>query len=264
MITRDELVLQETAQDIESARVDLVGRRDQLVSDLDERINALDQLARSLDAGSIEPKTAQSRVRQLLGERSPASTRRAGRTTIGLSAPQSHPLRSEPSKTTKSSTLISRILTELDGRIVAVLQGTRDREDRREVRVELGLLWHFRRGLGDYSDELPKDAVLRDSVNQFAEHCQGVLEDVALGGSKRLMRLLEFERTLVSELVALGGVGGPIREQLKQAAAVLESDANDLTAAKRHTLEIYENLRRELDRHFPPSTPTIIDDLLRP
>lgn len=266
---------EEAGRDVSAALADLRGRRDQTVAELDERLRLLEQIGADLASGAIEPKSAQDRVRRLIHERSTSTSRgvRAGRTKIGMRIPSEGtpttphastlPVRAPmgPSPTVASAA-IQKALSLLDGRMVGLLTETLSEQQRKEARLELALLRAIRSSLTRQLDSLPHDVVLLGSVIEFAEDVQQTLNDLSEGGSKRVRRLLDYDRELASQLVALGGSVSGVKEQLKQAQSLLAGDDKTLDTALSQALSAFEALSNELKRKFKSNERSFLDELV--
>jgi hypothetical protein len=265
MAIRDQLA-EEAARDISAARAELSGRRDQVVAEYDERLSALQSLAGALEDGSSEPKAVQQRVRQILGERAATGTMRAGRTTIGMSVPTAKPtqpvapVQMGPTPSRAGQT-VAKVIGDLDAHMVTILTRSGGTEARRTARCELSLLLRVRRGLERQAADLPRDVVLLGSVVEYADLAEATLADLVTGGAARVKRLLEHDRTVLSEVGALGGTTGPLKERLQKARATAE--AGKVDAAASEAVAIYGELQQQLDQRSPLADPTLLDDLAR-
>lgn len=265
----------QASKDVAAALADIRGRRDQVAAEYDERLRQLEELASGLRDGSVDARTAQDKVRRLINERAGAGvggrTVRAGRTKIGMRLP-SEPTPSSTSINSMRAPLgpspavataaVNRALTVLDARIVALLTEERSGGDGAEARLELALLRAVRGSLDRQIATMPSDVVLLGSVIEFAESVLETVGDLEEGGQKRVRRLLEYDRELVSQLVALGGSVAGVKEQLKKAQTLLGSDEAMLKSAVSEALLAFTRLVKELKKHLDDGPRSLMDDLL--
>jgi hypothetical protein len=267
-MSREDILAQDTARDIAAARAELTGRRDQLVAEYDERLNALASLESNLTDGSVDIRAAQHRVRQLLGDRGGVSTSplRAGRTTVGLTVPTAKqtgpitPMQMSPTPS-KASAAVVKVITDVDAYLVSVLTKSGGDAARRAARLELSLLLRLRRGLERHTADLPRDVVLLGSVVEYADNGEQIIGDLQAGGAGRAKRLLEHDRALLSELVALGGNATGLKEQLTRAKGLVES--GKVEEAEAEAVSIFSRLHDELDKKSPLSSSTLLDELAK-
>ena len=271
---RENQLEEDVARDIAAAKAEFSGRRDHLLAEYEERLNALDSVANDLEEGRLEPKAAQSRVRQLLGERSNAtSTVRAGRTRIGMSPQHAlHRMANTPSGVRKQSgpsiartgALISKVVSELDGRLVWAMASARAGDVNAGLRIELGLLIHLRRTLQRYQEELPSDVVLLGSIHEFAESVEEILSDLAEGGQKHLKGLVRYLKALIAEVAAAGGKVSALKQKVQQAQNFAEKghSAEHFERARKELLAAYSVLRQEFEQRLPLRSPSLLDQLL--
>lgn len=264
-------ILTEAERDLTAARAELAGRRDQIAQEYAERLAALDQLESDMRAGAVDARTAQAQIRRILSnDRQPAAApRTAGRTRIGMNRPM--PMARQPSGSgvpmaprvtpARTQMAVAKILASLDRRIVQILSAARG-DLREEARFELSLLLQLRRTLEAHLEDLPNDVVLLASVTEYTDHAQEALDDLEAGGEGRLRRLLDHERALVSELVALGGAVAGIKDQIRKAREMVQ-DGTKLAAALREALQAFAKLQAELERRFPIRDPSLLEEVLR-
>ena len=283
--------IEETTRDIRAARAELTGRRDQASAEYDDRLAALDSLAGAVESGSMTPKSAQAQVRKILaGDRRQGMPRQAGRTTIGMSLPTTAKTQAAPTAQPQSrgptvartQMAVSKLLSALDRRVIHILAVSKGGEARKEAQFELSFLLQIRRGLESHLEEMPNDVILLTSVVEYTEHAQSVLDDLEVGGAERLRRLLDHDRTLASELMALGGSVGGIKEQIQQARSLLAEIRDNpgaaaagqgegaaqapwnknLRQALAQALAAFAQLQSELQKRFPVRDPSLLDDIL--
>ncbi|MEO1170466.1 MAG: hypothetical protein AAFX94_00210 [Myxococcota bacterium] len=264
---------EDAGRDVSAALSDIRGRRDQAVAEFDERLRLLEKIGEDLESGDIDPKSAQDRVRRLINERGGGASRgiRAGRTQIGMrmpaeptpSTPHGMPIRSPmgPSPTVATSA-IQKALSTLDGRMVTLLTDSMGDKERQEARLELALLRSVRASLTRQLETLPNDVVLLGSLIEFAEDVQTTLSDLIDGGLGRVRRLLDFDRELASQLTALGGSVGTVKEQIEKARSLLGDGENHLKSALGEALTAFDKLSGELKRRFKSAEGSILDQLL--
>ncbi len=161
-----------------------------------------------------------------------------------------------------ASAAIQKALSTLDGRMVGLLTETLSEQQRKEARLELALLRAIRSSLTRQLESLPNDVVLLGSVIEFAEDVQQTLSDLLDGGSKRVKRLLDYDRELASQLVALGGSVSGVKEQLKKAQSLLAGDDSTLDKALTQALSAFESLSNELKRKFRSKDRSFLDELV--
>jgi len=154
-------------------------------------------------------------------------------------------------------------VAELDSRIMATLSRVVGADGRDEARMELALLRHLRHGLAKHNEGLPDDVVLLSSIAEYAESGQQVLEDLINGGIARIRRFVDYDRSLVSELVALGGSPGDAKEQLKRMRGRIGQGAVNAQGLLREALSLFSRLQHELDRRVSPRAKSLLDELLR-
>lgn len=268
----DEVIRAETARDIVAARAEIIGRRDQVAAEYGGRLAALDQLAADLEAGEVNPKAAQTRIRRILGgDRTATSERKAGRTKIGMSVPTAKPTqplpqtpahRSGPSPA-RAHLSISKVLAQIDQRIIRVLRIATSHTAREEARFELSLLLQLRRSLESYGEEVPSDVVLLGSVVELTEQAESTLTDLEGGGPDRVKRLVGHNGAIASELVALGGQVGNAKEQIAKARAQLDAGDGDPQLVFEQALRAFAALQLELEKRYPVQKASLLDDLLR-
>ncbi|MEL6544736.1 MAG: hypothetical protein AAFQ82_08925 [Myxococcota bacterium] len=266
---------EEAGRDISAALSDIRGRRDQSVAEFDERLRLLEQIGEDLESGAVTPKAAQDRVRRLINERSSSTSRgvRAGRTKIGMRMPSEPTPSSAHANTlpvrapmgpspTVANAAIQKALGVLDARMVTLLTEPLSDGARKEARLELALLRAIRSSLTRALESLPQDVVLLASVIEFAEDVQQTLTDLIDGGSKRVKRLLEYDRELASQLVALGGSVTGVKEQLKKAQSLLGDDDSTLEKALAQALNAFDALSKELKKKFTDKEQSFLDQLV--
>jgi len=265
---------EEASQDLVAARKELLERRDQMLAELDEKLAALDRLSRSLEAGEVEARAAQAQLRKLVGEGGRAGMRLAGRTRIGLSAPDAPALGQgghgsqragtgkQPSRGVTGGGL-HKVLAAMDARLVGILTARERPQSQELTRVEVALLLQLRRALGVHADGLPDDPVLLASVRDYLRHTEQVLGDLDGSPAQRLERMIDFNRTLLAQLVASGGKGGDLRAELKAARAKLqEPSAASEEAVGKVVVTVFEKLRKQLAQKMPSTDDALLERLL--
>lgn len=264
---------EDVGRDVSAALSDIRGRRDQAIAEYDERLRLLEKIGQELDDGELEPKAAQDRVRRLINERGGGTSRgvRAGRTQIGMrmpaeptpSTPHGIPVRSPlgPSPTVATAA-IQKALSTLDGRMVTLLTDSMADKERQEARLELALLRSVRASLTRQLETMPNDVVLLGSLIEFADDVQTTLSDLLEGGMSRVKRLLDFDRELASQLSALGGSVGGVKEQIEKARGLLGDGEKQLKTALGEALTAFDKLSGELKRRFKNAEGSILDQLL--
>ncbi len=262
----------ELLRDITAARADLRGRCDQLVAEYEERLSALESLGKEVEAGGVDARAAQARVRQLLNTSGGVSgvAARVGRGTGGVglgpgaqkpAAPAPAPVKLAPTPTLVEASMGKSIQT-LDLRIVAILSRACAPKERSEARMELSLLLALRRRLERHTkSDLPRDPVLLGSMNDYVDEAQAIIADLEAGEVARLLRLVEHARELTSQLATMGGAPPGLKEQLQKVKAQLGDKAD---AAAAEMVAAFARLQQELEKRFPLSTPSLLDELLRP
>lgn len=268
----------ELARDIAAARADLRGRRDQLAAEFEERLQSLEKLENELQAGSVEPRVAQGRLRQLTSDpRAAGSAKptRAGRTRIGMQAPATpHPATiPTPNRgggagraptAAKASAALNKAQTDIDVRIVSVMAAPAREAAQYGAKLEVGLLWQLRNALAQQTSSLPEDVVLLEGVLELTEHVDSVLTDLAQGGSARAGRLLEFAQQLLSQLRALGADTGNLKDRIRKARNLLAHENADVDAIMSEAWSLFGALRQALQKQWPVEQPTLVDELLKP
>lgn len=266
---------EQATRDVAAALADLRGRRDQAVADIDERITQLEQVGAALSRGEMDPRAAQDRVRRLIGgdRGQPVRSMRAGRTQIGMRlpaemtpvGPPSSPGNRPPSGPTPTlaTANINKALTTLDARIVAVLTAPTSELPRDEARLELGLLGRLRRSLEQQLADMPNDVVLLSTVIEYAEEILATVSDLDTGGGARLLRLLDYARELYSQVVASGGALPGVKEQLHRTRELLGGGDAKLGQATQDALTTCGRIQQEVNRRFPPTAGTLLDELLK-
>lgn len=263
----------ELVRDIQTLKAELHGRCDQLVADYNERFRELDAMTEQAEGGDVDVRATQARLRQLLNDRGGSGaggTVRAGRTTIGMPVPHkpspmpatpSGPHRLSPTPVLAEAAL-NKTLNALDVRLVGLLAKTRDKSEREEARLELGLLLQTRRSLERQSqDGMPTDPVLLQTVMDYADEAQLMMSDLDQLGQPRLKRLIAHARELASQLIAFGTAVAPLKEQLVRAQKHLSQTPANEKAALTDALAAFGKLKDELDKRFPLATPSLLDDL---
>lgn len=175
------------------------------------------------------------------------------------------PIQNRPGRAAQSMAMtLSRMLSAVESRIVTVMAQAEAPAERQEARLELGLLVRMRNGLQGQSSA-QEDAVLAESLVEFAETVQQTLADLEAGGTRRVRRLLEFDRELLSELAAFGGSAAPHKAAWQKARDMLKQDNEAYVQhATREALTLYTRLTGELDRRCPRGRGTLLDEMLRP
>ncbi len=260
---------EEAARDIGAAKAELRGRRDGAVAEYDERLQQLENMAEALERGDLTPRRAQDRVRQLMGDRGAAGRpMHAGRTSIGMHLPSSAQgagsvsVRSGPSPNMVAATS-SQLQAEVDTRIVALIMRSDGEQDPSETRLELSLLRQVRNSLGRRLEDMPRDSVLIDSVIEYADEALAILADLDGGGAGRLKRLLEYDRQILSQLVALGGTAAGLKEQIRQAQELIGGADPNLGEAMQDAIVVFDRLHRELSQRLAGAEKTLFDDILK-
>lgn len=264
---------EEAARDIGAAKAELRGRRDGAVAEYtteyNRRLQQLESIEAALESGDLTPRVAQDRVRQIMGERGAAGRpTHAGRTSIGLRLPASAQgagpisIRSGPSPNMAGAAL-SKVQAEADTRIVALIMRNAEEHSSSEARLELSLLRQVRNSLGHQIDDMPRDSVLIDSIVEYADEAQAILNDLIGGGAGRLKRLLEYDRQLLSQLVALGGTAAGLKDQIRRAQEIVGAADPNLTKALQDAIAAFDHLQRELDQRLAGSSKTLFDAILR-
>ncbi len=273
-MANEDVMRTETGRDVVAARAEITGRRDQITAEYDDRLAALEQVATELDAGNLEPKAAQAQIRRILGgDRANATPRKAGRTNIGMSVPMARPTQAPPKakpasqrdgpSATRAQVAVSRVLGQIDQRIIQVLRAATAPEVRAEARFELSLLLHLRRGLEGSGEELPTDVILLTSVVEHTDHAEAAVTDLEAGGRPRVERLLDHNRTLVAELLALGGSASTFKEQIAKSRAALDADDAKLRPILQEAESVFATLQRALEASFPQQSRSMLDEILR-
>ena len=245
---------QQLLHDIAAAKADLQERAAQHNRDIDERIAALDALIAEVERGEARPRVLQARIRKIVGERSrPASTRQAGRTTIGLSAPHGGvggapptpqtSLRSGPSQQLSSAAL-QKAVSVLDTRVANILYAPETDDNHGVLSLELLLLRRLREALFLHLSDMPQDSVLLQCVLESAEETQAIAGDLQLGGVKRAERILHFIRHLAGDLRALGKDSGPQKNKIREMQKQLAADETLAEKILIDALPIYHELRK--------------------
>jgi hypothetical protein len=184
----------------------------------------------------------------------------AGRTAVGATGGT----RAGRAPAAVAATL-GRTLTAVESRIVGVLAHAESPADRQAARLELALLVRLRKALQGQAAHGTEDAVLADSLVEFAETVQGVLADLDAGGARRVRRWLDFDRELVAELTALGGQGASVKPLLQKARSLVENDNSEhVQPASREAVAIYGKVVGELDRRCPRGGATMLDEMTKP
>lgn len=231
----------------------------------DAQMQVLERMAETLQGKTLEAATMVSRVGPNgLAKKVPP---RRGVGAPGVQARVPHtasPVRTGPSAAVAHVTLL-RILGSVEGRIVNVLSQADSAAERQEAAIELGLLVSLRRALQAQAALGPDDAVLCDALMEFAETVQGVLIDLEAGGTRRLRRLWDYNRELLSELVALGGAADAMKDAVSRARARITPDAplTQLQPVTDEALSMYNKIQQELDRRCPRGRGSLLDDMTR-
>jgi len=259
-------------RDIAAARADLQGRRDQLTADYDERLAALTALHEQLEAGALERRAVELRVRQIVHERTGVATAtRAGRTTIGMNvAPPTRATTASAMPTTRpqlslalAEAALQRALHAVDLRLSALAVRRVPKAELAEVKLEVWVLLHLRRGL-----ELPpgasSDPVLLGYLCDGAERAVTAVADLEAGGAGRIQRLVELTRAAAAPLVAVGGSPEGVKDHLLRAKAQATSGSpSEQQAAVAELCLAMPRLAQELERRFAAETQSLLEEALR-
>ena len=229
----------------------------------EEQMQELEQIANSLADSKIHPPLDTPKTGRESG--SATGRKRAAGRTIGLSAPQ-HPasfVRNSPSSGTVTSA-IQKLIPMVDSRIVTLLSQIIPTEAPDDNRVELALLTHARRGLMSHLDAVPSDVVLCESLFEYVGSITSILDDLGSGGSARLMRLIDFNRVLASELAALGGTNTPMKNAVKKTRALLsQNEKQHIDAVAKETLLTFIQLQHALELSCPKKRHSLLDQVVR-
>lgn len=176
---------------IESAREELVTRRDQRAATYDDRLDQLGRLTQSVEDGHVKPDAVRQKIEELLvegrgGFRSPANRAVPGRRSIGMKVPakamesgagRGKGIKKGPSKTV-ASTVLSECVASIDSRLMELL--TEDSGDRASalIKIEAGFLFSLRQSLLRNLGQVPNDAVMLEDVVNYCELIQGQLRDM--------------------------------------------------------------------------------------
>ena len=223
----------------------------------DPQMRVLEQLAETLESKALESTPMPNRA---------SGGKKASRPGAG-NAPTRPSSRSGPSAGVAQVTM-TRILTLVDARILNVMTCADSVSERREARLELALLVRLRRNLQTQIALGPNDAVLCDSLMEFADSVQSTIADLEAGAGRRLRRLWDFNRELLSELAAFGAQGSilmPYKDAIARARARItqEASSTDLQALTQEALVCGSKLQQELDRRCPRSHGSLLDDVSR-
>jgi hypothetical protein len=256
-------------RDIAVARAELRARCEQVVADLEERLRQLESLAQQLEAGALDQRAAQTRIRQLIHDRGAVVVpKRAGRTTIGLSvlgpADARPSLAAGPRGGSVAPTpdvAAAKAMQLIEQKIVALLTAPRTAAERAEGRLGLSLLAHLHRALQRQVASMPEDPVLLGTVVDMAEEAQSTVAALESGGLGRLVVLVDHVRVLSSELAALGGNAGRVKERLARVKALLLAKGPSLTDALKEVLAAHAEAAAELERCVPRNLPSWLDEL---
>jgi hypothetical protein len=184
----------------------------------------------------------------------------AGRTAVGATGGT----RAGRAPAAVAATL-GRTLTAVDSRIVSVLAHAESPADRQAARLELALLVRLRKALQGQAAQGTEDAVLADSLVEFAETVQAVLADLDAGGARQVRRWLDFDRELVAELTALGGQGTALKPLLQKARSLVENDHSEhVQPASRDAVAIFGKVAGDLDKRSPRGGASLLDEMTKP
>ncbi len=161
--------------------------------------------------------------------------------------------------------ITQRMVSAINARIVEVLSQDASEVEREQARVEVALLVKLHRGFEMQTQSAQEDVVLCDSLLEFADAVPAILADLEAGGTRRLRRLLEYNRELLSQLCAFGGTAAGFKPRIEQARAWIAcDDASKFDPAAREAVALYVHLSGELERHCPRARGNLFDELARP
>lgn len=262
-------------QDISAASAELKSRCDQVVADFDERQRQLDELVAEVgsNSASVDVRSVQARIRQLLNERGVTSaTARAGRTTIGLNIPgiktqaAASILRTAvPTKTPTMDNALRKAAELVEQRLLTVLvdaRGATDRGGKGELRVELSLLTHLVRSIAKQLAQVPDDPVLLSALGEFADDVRVSLAALETGGLERASVLLDHVQFLTAQAAVLGARNHG-KEHVQKARGQLAHNGADLAFVNKEMLVAFANASAEIERCSPLTNPSLLDELLR-
>lgn len=258
----------ELQRDVAAAQAELRARCDQAVADLEQRQQQLAAFADEVAAGTLELRAAQAAIRKLVADRGGiVGAARAGRTTLGKSAPHAPPPTPATPRLAPTATLVeaavSRAAAQVGERLARVLLEGRGAADRGEARVELSLLTHLRRALDRQAGQVPPDPVLAASVTELCDETLATLAILEAGGAPRVLALIDHVRSLVTQLLALGTPAPGAKEQLQRARALVAAAKPELAAAVGQTVSAFSLVTAELERRHPASASGLVDELWR-
>lgn len=262
-------------RDLLAALSEVRGRRDQVSSQYEERLRQIEELQKGLGDGTLEPKAAQERVRQILGDRAGiARPTRAGRTTIGMqapggapaAAPAPAPMRMGPSITVAGATL-SKAVHDIDARVGRLLAES-GVEQGAAATIELSLLRQMRRGIARQQEEMPTDSVLLAAVIEQGDAAQAILHDLEEGGAGRIRRFVDYGRELLAQLKALGVAPSGGKEQLVRARQTIEQAGGSVTAqllseTMTAVVGAVTRAQAEVERRMPLQQRTLLDQMCK-
>lgn len=229
MSAHDE-ALAEALGDVRRAAQELQERRDRSAAQYEEKLDLLKSLEAELEDGAQPPKAVQTRVRELVAERSSGAGLRPR-----AMRPESVPAVSIPhakaplalgskqvvtAQLQKTLQVVSTRLMELLGRPAV----GEPRDNLCELVLLQRLHGQLSRGLGECA-QVGSDTVVRETLVEQAGWAQQVVSDLAAGGPGRCRRLLEFERELVAQLRALGTDITEVRAHIARLQAELSATA---------------------------------------
>jgi hypothetical protein len=262
-------------QDIAAASAELKSRCDQVVADSEERQRQLAELATevSSNSASVDVRSVQARIRQLLNERGVVSaTARAGRTTIGLTVPglktqgaTSAPRTAVSTKPPTMDSALRKAAELVEQRLLAVLmaaRGAADRGGNGELRVELSLLTHLVRSIAKQLAQVPDDPVLLSALREFADDVRVSLAALEAGGAARARVLLDHVQFLTAQAAALGGRNHG-KEHVQKARGQLAHNRSDLALVNKEMLVAFAQASAEIERCSPLTNLSLLDELLR-
>ena len=133
---------------------------------------------------------------------------------------------------------------------------------RPEARLELGLLSRLRRSIDLVAVDLPTEAVLLETVLEFADDVQRTVADLKSGAETRVGRFLDYLRTLVGQLQAVGASVDEARERVRRARATLEEGSGDVERMAAEAAALFGRLFPEWGRCLPGPERTLLDEIV--
>lgn len=174
---------------------------------------------------------------------------------------------------------LHRALSGVDIRLVSLMMQSQPKAAAPDdgTRLELALLSHLHETITGQSEQIQDDAVLIDSLAEFAEQVSATVADLEAGGTRALDRWLDYVREQTGALGALGGQTEapkksiralrqamvPLRE-LNKGQATLPAEARaKLKGFRAKVVVLFDQVMAALEVASPKPNATYLDGVYR-